>query len=85
MTSKQDLDDLAVSLPPLERQNKIAMFFNLSMREQHLLKEIKARRAAHAQGILMRMASESYPAESNPTVNNKNPGFEAATSASNQK
>ena len=72
MISKQELEDLEVSLPSLEQQKKIAEFFSLAMREQHLLEEIKNRKAIYAQGILMQMASGSCP-----TASNKKPGFGA--------
>lgn len=58
MVSKQDLEDLEVTLPSLERQRKIADFFSLSMQEQQLLEEIKNRKAMYTQGILMQMAKE---------------------------
>ncbi len=66
MVSKQGLQDLAVNLPALERQRKIADFFSLSMQERQLLEEIKQRRAIYTQGILMQMVSASRKAASNP-------------------
>lgn len=59
MVNKQCLEDLEVNLPSLEEQSKIADFFSLSMREQHLLEEIKNRKAIYAQGILIQMVSEA--------------------------
>ena len=79
MVSKQGLEDLEVSLPSLEQQNKIADFFSLSVREQRLLEDIKNRKAIYAQGILMQMASESHL-----TASNKKPGFDVATSTPGQ-
>ena len=63
MVNKQDLKNLAVSLPSLEKQRKIADFFSLAVREQQLLEEIKNCKAVYTQGILMQvaMASESHP------------------------
>ena len=61
MVDKQDLKNLAVSLPSLEKQRKIADFFGLAVREQQLLEEIKNCKAVYTQGILMQMASESHP------------------------
>ena len=53
MVSKQDLEDLDVNLPSLEKQKKVAEFFSLSVREQRLLEEIKNCKAIHTQGILI--------------------------------
>lgn len=69
MISKQGLEDLEVNLPSLKRQRKIAEFFSLSMREQQLLEDIKNRKSIYAQGILMRLASESRGTASNKKLN----------------
>ncbi len=61
MVSKQNLEDLEVNLPSLEQQRKIIDIFNLSMREQQLLEEIKHRKAIYADGMLMQMVSGSHP------------------------
>ncbi len=79
MVSKQALEELAVSLPPLARQYQAAEFFGLSMKEQRLLEAIKIRKMLYAQGILMQMASESRGAASN-----KKPGFDETTSTPDQ-
>ena len=79
MVSKQGIEDLEVSLPPLEQQYKIVEFFSLSMKEQRLLEKIKNCKALYAQGILMQMASESRL-----TASNKKPGFDTATSTLGQ-
>ena len=55
MVGKQDLQDLAVKLPPLNQQHKIAAFFNLATQEQDLLEKIKKQKTRYAQGILMEM------------------------------
>ncbi len=57
MVSKQSLENLAVNLPPLDQQRKIASFFSLAMREQQILESIKNRKAIYTQGILMRMTT----------------------------
>ena len=79
MVSKQSLEDIEVSLPPLERQHEIAEFFRLSLKEQRRLEEIKNRKALCAQGILMQMASEPRL-----TASNKKLRLDAATSTRGQ-
>ncbi len=59
MISKQSLEDLKVNLPSFEKQATIVKLFNLSMREQQLLEEIKNRRAIYTQGILMQIVSQN--------------------------
>ena len=79
MVSKQGLEDLEVSLPPLRKQHEIAEFFNLSLNELCLLEKIKNRKALFTQGILMQIASESHV-----TANNQKPGIDAVTSTLGQ-
>ena len=59
MVSKISLENLEVSLPPLERQKKITQYFSLSVKEQSILDKIKHYRALLAQVNLIRMVSES--------------------------
>jgi len=68
MVGKSGLEDMMVSLPPMEKQIKIAKFFYLSQQEQKLLEKLKYHKAILTQGILMPMASESLV-----TANNKKP------------
>ncbi len=79
MVSKQDLQDLAVTLPPLHQQRKIAAFFDLATQEQHLLEKIKKQKARYAQGILMELVAKSQC-----TVQNKTFGLDTATSHPDQ-
>ena len=79
MVSKQALDNLEVRLPPMQRQHKIAEFFNLSLQEQRLLEEIKKRKALYTQGILMQMVSESRL-----TASHTKTGFGATASTPGQ-
>lgn len=64
MVGKSSLENMKVSLPPMEEQIKIAKFFYLSQQEQKLLEELKYRKAILTQGILMLKASESRLTES---------------------
>ncbi len=65
MVSKQALEELAVSLPPLAQQYQAAEFFGLSMKEQRLLEAIKIRKMLYAQGILMQIAT-GHKTKNNP-------------------
>ena len=58
MIGKRDLENLAVNLPSLKRQRKIADFFGLSTRERRILEGIQRRKAILAQGILTRMVNQ---------------------------
>ena len=58
MISKQVLEELAVPLPALKQQARIANLFRLATREQQILENIKQSRALYTQGILMEMTSE---------------------------
>ena len=60
MVSKPSLEALKVSLPPLEQQRNIAQFFNLFVREQNLLKELRKNKARRIQETLMQVALGSY-------------------------
>ncbi|MCY3675314.1 MAG: restriction endonuclease subunit S [Paracoccaceae bacterium] len=79
MVGKSSLENMKVSLPPMEEQIKIAKFFYLSQREQKLLEELKYHRAILSQGILMLMASESRK-----TASNKQPGSDETKSLRGQ-
>ncbi|MCY4293120.1 MAG: restriction endonuclease subunit S [Roseovarius sp.] len=74
MVGKWSLEDLEISVPSLQRQRKIADFFNLSVKERQLLEEIKNYKASHAHGILIRMALETREEAST-----KKSGLDAAT------
>jgi restriction endonuclease S subunit len=58
MITKQELEELNVTLPPLTQQIKIAEIFRLSTQEQSLMNKLKARKKTLMQGVLMRMATE---------------------------
>lgn len=59
MIDKKTLENLVVTLPTLEQQEKIAQLFALSKQEQSLLEGIKECRAKHIQGVLMHMVHNS--------------------------
>lgn len=59
MISKGVLDDLVVALPPLERQLLIVEVAQLASREAALLEELRGRRKALLEGILLREAQEA--------------------------
>ena len=59
MVSKQTLENLQVSLPSINRQEKIADFYDLAIREQILLSEIRMQRGRYTDGIMRRLASDS--------------------------
>ena len=65
MVSKPSLEALKVSLPPLEQQRNIAQFFNLFVREQNLLKELRKNKARRIQETLMQVALGSYQKANN--------------------
>lgn len=59
MISKECLEDLGINLPSLAQQKRIVQFFSLSMQEQFLLEEIKKRKQAYTQEVLMQMILKS--------------------------
>ena len=60
MVSKQHLEDLPVTLPPMAQQRKIATLHDLLIQEQALLDRLKSRKMLYMQEILVQMASEPY-------------------------
>ena len=58
MISKQVLEELAVPLPALKQQARIANLFRLATREQQILENIKQSRALYTQAVLMQMTQE---------------------------
>lgn len=59
MIGKRVLDDLQVVLPPLEKQRLIVEVARLASREAALLEELRGRRKALLEGILLRSAQEA--------------------------
>lgn len=59
MISKGVLDGLEVALPPLEKQRLIVEVAQLASREAALLDELRGRRKALLEGILLREAQEA--------------------------
>ncbi len=59
MIGKRVLDDLQVVLPPLEKQRLIVEVARLASREVALLEELRGRRKALLEGILLREAQET--------------------------
>lgn len=59
MIGKRVLDDLQVVLPPLEKQRLIVEVARLASREVALLEELRGRRKALIEGILLREAQET--------------------------
>ncbi|UZD55210.1 restriction endonuclease subunit S [Caldimonas aquatica] len=59
MIGKGVLDSLEVALPPLERQRLIVEVAQFSSREAALLEELRGRRKALIEGILLREAQET--------------------------
>lgn len=59
MIGKGVLDDLVVALPPLEKQRLIVEVAQLASREAALLEELRGRRKALLEGILLREAQEA--------------------------
>jgi Restriction endonuclease S subunits len=59
MIGKRVLDDLQVVLPPLEKQRLIVEVARLASREVALLEELRRRRKALLEGILLRSAQEA--------------------------
>lgn len=60
MIGKGVLDHLKVVLPPLEKQRRIVEVAQLASREATLLEELRGRRKALLEGILLRSAEEAY-------------------------
>lgn len=59
MIGKGVLDHLKVVLPPVEKQRRIVEVAQLASREAALLEELRERRKALLEGILMRSAEET--------------------------
>lgn len=59
MIGKGALDQLEVVLPPLEKQRRIVEVAQLASREAALLEELRGRRKALLEGILLRSAEEN--------------------------
>ncbi|MCS6915926.1 MAG: restriction endonuclease subunit S [Myxococcota bacterium] len=59
MISKGVLDHLKVVLPPRDKQRRIAEVAQLASREAALLEELRGRRKALLEGILLRSAEET--------------------------
>ncbi|WP_028920024.1 restriction endonuclease subunit S [Pseudoxanthomonas suwonensis] len=59
MIGKGVLDELEVALPPLDRQRLIVEVAQLASREAALLEELRGRRKALLEGILLREAQEA--------------------------
>lgn len=59
MIGKGVLDGLEVALPPLERQRLIVEIAQLATREAALLEELRGRRKALIEGILLRQATQA--------------------------
>ena len=59
MIGKSVLDGLVVALPPLDRQRLIVEIAQLASREAALLQELRERRKALLEGILLREAQEA--------------------------
>ena len=57
MINKQTLGDLEVGLPSIETQEKIADFYDLTIREQALLDEIRIKQRRYAHEIMRQMVS----------------------------
>ena len=60
MISKQILGNLKVSVPPLEKQAKIAEIASLASREQVILEEIRRSRQQYIDQVLLQTVSESH-------------------------
>lgn len=59
MIGKGALDDLVITVPPLEKQRLIARAAQIASREAVLLEKLRARRKALLEGILLRKAQEA--------------------------
>lgn len=59
MVSKQTLANLQVELPSIEKQKRIAEFYELAMREQTLLNMIRIKRKHRAHAIMRQIATNS--------------------------
>ncbi len=59
MVSKKTLADLEVTLPPIEKQEKIADFYDLAMKEQRLLTEIRINRKHYAHRVMRQMVADA--------------------------
>jgi len=56
MIHKKTVADMAIELPPLERQHQIARLAALAGREQELLQRLAEKRKTYAEGILNKLA-----------------------------
>ena len=59
MVSKKTIADLEIALPSLEKQERIADFYDLMLKEQRLLAEIRMTRRRYAHGIMRQMVADS--------------------------
>ena len=59
MVSKKTLADLEVALPPIANQEKIADFYDLAMKEQRLLTEIRINRKHYAHRVMRQMVADT--------------------------
>ena len=59
MVSKKTLADLEVALPPIENQEKIADFYDLAIKEQRLLTEIRIKRRHYAHRAMRQMVADA--------------------------
>ena len=59
MVGKGVLDELEIPLPPLDRQRQIVEVAQLALREATLLEELKRRRKALLEGILLQAAQDT--------------------------
>ncbi len=58
MVSKKTLADLEVALPPIVDQEKIADFYDLAIKEQRLLTEIRINRKHYAHRVMRQMVAD---------------------------
>ena len=59
MVSKKTLADLEVALPSIANQEKIADFYDLTMKEQRLLTEIRINRKRYAHRVMRQMVADT--------------------------
>lgn len=59
IVSKKTLADLEVALPPIKNQEKIADFYDLAIKEQRLLAEIRINRSHYAHKIMRQMVADT--------------------------
>lgn len=56
MIHKKTVSEMAIELPPLERQHQVARLAALAGREQELLQRLAEKRKIYADGILIKLA-----------------------------